>query len=197
MKTKTPVTKDESLREKLKGPTPAGLFWLLAKINSVTLGGGYVIVPVMATSLEKKGWMAEKDFYDIFARAQAFPGPLALSSALLVSLRLCGWKGAVAAFSGVVLPPFLALILVSGALAKTGSLPAVQRFLEGAGAVVPGLVAAMIYKTAAKRAWTILRIVETIALAVVLIFLPAYSLPILLAAIAMLYCIEGPCKRSK
>jgi len=197
MKTKTPVTKDESLREKLKGPTPAGLFWLLAKINSVTLGGGYVIVPVMATSLEKKGWMAEKDFYDIFARAQAFPGPLALSSALLVSLRLCGWKGAVAAFSGVVLPPFLALILVSGALAKTGSLPAVQRFLEGAGAVVPGLVAAMIYKTATKRAWTILRIVETIALAVALIFLPAYSLPILLAAIAMLYCIEGPCKRSK
>jgi chromate transport protein ChrA len=86
---------------------------------------------------------------------------------------------------------------VSGALAKTGSLPAVQRFLEGAGAVVPGLVAAMIYKTAAKRAWTILRIVETIALAVALIFLPAYSLPILLAAIAMLYCIEGPCKRSK
>ena len=197
MKTKTPVTNDESLRENLKGPTPAGLFWLLAKINSVTLGGGYVIVPVMATSLEKKGWMAEKDFYDIFARAQAFPGPIALSSALLVSLRLCGWRGAVAAFFGVVLPPFFALILVSGALAQIGSLPAVQRFLEGAGAVVPGLVAAMIYKTATKRAWTILRIAETIALAVVLIFLPAYSLPILLAAIAVLYCIEGPCKRSK
>jgi hypothetical protein len=61
MKTSTPVTNDESLRKKPKGPTPAGLFWLLAKINSVTLGGGYVIVPVMATSLEKKGWMAERD----------------------------------------------------------------------------------------------------------------------------------------
>ncbi|HWR10209.1 MAG TPA: chromate transporter [Rectinemataceae bacterium] len=197
MKKKTPSKSKEPRSGIPPGPTPVGLFWLLAKINSVTLGGGYVIVPVMASSLEKKGWMTEKDFYDIFARAQAFPGPLALSSAILVSIRLCGWAGVVAAFFGVVLPPFIALILVSGALAKVGSLPAVQRFLEGAGAVVPGLVAAMIYKTATKRTWTPLRVAETMALAVLLIFMPAYSLPILLLAIAIFYCTEGLCKRSK
>ena len=188
---------DAPNKEGVPGPTPMGLFWLFAKINTVTLGGGYVIVPVMATSLEKKGWMAEKDFYDIFARAQAFPGPLALSSALLASIRLCGWEGAIAAFFGVVLPPFFALILVSGIISKYGSLPAVKRFLEGAGAVVPGLVAAMIWKTASKRAWNPLRIIETVALAATLILLPAYSLPILLLAIAVFYCIEGLCKRSK
>lgn len=182
--------------KQLSSPSPAGLFWLFARINTVTLGGGYVIVPVMATSLDKKGWMAEKDFYDIFARAQAFPGPLALSSALLVSIRLCGFRGAIAAFFGVVLPPFAAIILVSGIITKYGSLPAFGRFLEGAGAVVPGLVAAMVWKTASKRTWNFLRIIETIGLATALIFLPAYSLPILLAAIALLYCIEGPCKRS-
>jgi chromate transporter len=149
----------------------------------------------MAASLEKKGWMDEKEFYDIFARAQAFPGPLALSTALLTSLRLCGFKGAVAAFCGVILPPFLAIILVSGLLSTYGSLPAVVRFLEGAGAVVPGLVAAMIWKTAAKRAWTPVRIIETIVLSALLILLPAFSLPLLLTAIAGLYCIEGLCKR--
>lgn len=178
-------------------PRPSELFWLFARINAVTLGGGYVIVPVMAASLERKGWMAEKDFYDIFARAQAFPGPLALSSALLVSQRLCGTKGSIAAFFGVVLPPFAAIILVSGIISRYGSLPAFRRFLEGAGAVVPGLVAAMIWKTAAKRNWTYLRIAETLALSAILILFPAYSLPILLAAIALLYCIEGPCKRSR
>ena len=148
--TKLKGNKEEAGKPTRSPPTPMGLFWLFAKINSVTLGGGYVIVPVMATSLEKKGWMSERDFYDLFARAQAFPGPLALSSALLSGIRLCGFPGAVAAFFGVVLPPFFALILVSGFISSYGSLPVLKRFLEGAGAVVPGIVAAMIWKNRLK-----------------------------------------------
>ncbi|MFZ3110925.1 MAG: chromate transporter [Rectinemataceae bacterium] len=178
-------------------PTPIRLFWQIARINSITLGGGYVIVPVTATVFEKKGWMEEKEFYDVFARAQAFPGPIALSTSILTSLRLCGWKGAVAAFFGVVLPPFAAIILVSGLIGRYGSLPAVKRFLAGAGAVVPGLIAAMVWKTASKRNWTASRVFETLAVAIVLILFPAYSLLILLVAISGLYCIEGPCKRSR
>ena len=173
------------------------LFRAIAQINTVTLGGGYVIVPVMAASFEKRGWMCEADFYDIFAKAQAFPGPLALSTAILTSQKLCGTKGAVAAFFGVILPPFLALILVSGVIGSIGSLPAVQRFLEGAGAVVPGIVAAMLWKTAKKRKWTAAKVVETIVVTAALILFPRLSLPILLAAIAALYAIEVLCKRSR
>jgi chromate transporter len=173
------------------------LFTLLARINAVTLGGGYVIVPVMAASLEKKGWMGESEFYDIFAKAQAFPGPLALNTALLVSMKLFGPKGIPAAFLGVVLPPFLALILVSGLIQRYGSLPAFKRFLDGAGAVVPGLIAAMIWKNAAKRSWNLPRIIETAVLALLLILLPAFSLPLLLLAIVVFYCIEGLCRSSK
>lgn len=180
-----------------KPPTPWTLFLALAKINSLTLGGGYVIVPVMANDFEKKGWIAEKDFYDVFARAQAYPGPLALNSALLVSTKLCGFKGAFAAFWGVILPPFVALILVSGLVSTYGSLPAFRRFLEGAGAVVPGIVAAMIWKTATKRSWTALRAVETLALTLALVFLPRYSLPVLLVGITLFYLVESLCRRSK
>ncbi|MDD3981841.1 MAG: chromate transporter [Spirochaetia bacterium] len=173
------------------------LFMLLARINAITLGGGYVIVPVMASSLEKKGWMSEPEFYDIFARAQAFPGPMALNSALLVAMKLFGPKGIPAAFLGVVLPPFIALILVSGLIQRYGSLPALRRFLDGAGAVVPGLIAAMIWKNASKRSWNIPRIIETGLLAVLLILLPRFSLPLLLLAIVIFYCIEGLCKSWK
>lgn len=189
-------TKDESIQSQGK-PKLLELFALLARINTVTLGGGYVIVPVMAVSLEKKGWMGESEFYDIFAKAQAFPGPLALNTALLVSLKLFGPKGIPAAFLGVVLPPFLALILVSGLIQRYGSLPAIRRFLDGAGAVVPGLVAAMIWKNATKRSWNLPRIIETAALALLLILLPAFSLPILLLAIVVFYCVEGLCRSSK
>ncbi|MCE5255794.1 MAG: chromate transporter [Spirochaetaceae bacterium] len=179
----------------LKPPTPLRLFLLHARINLVTLGGGYVIVPVTASSYEKKGWMTEEEFYEIFAQAQAFPGPLALNTAILSSLKLCGFWGAFAAFWGVIIPPFLAIILVSNLMSTFGSLPAVKNFLDGAGAVVPGLVAAMIWKNAKKRKWNAPHIIETAALAVLLILFPAYSLPILLIGIGCFYAIEVICKR--
>lgn len=172
-------------------PTPWCLFWMFAWINTVTLGGGLAIVPVMGRSLQKRGWLTEDDFWDIFARAQAFPGPSALTAAMLASIRLCGFWGAVAAFFGVVLPPFLAIILVSSLLSKYGSLPEVKRFLAGAGAVVPGLVAGMVWRIAKRRSWTALRIVEVVALTMLLILFPTMSLPILLGGLAALYVVEG------
>lgn len=183
-------------KNKTTSPTPVGLFLLFSRINAVTLGGGYVIVPVMATSLDRKGWMKEADFYDIFAHAQAFPGPIALNSAILAGKRLAGGKGAIAGFFGVILPPFLAIILVSGLLSRFGSLPEVKRFLAGAGAVVPGLVASMIWKMGKKRKWSIPRIAQTGVLALVLMLFPALSLPIMLSGIVVFYIIEVICKRS-
>lgn len=170
-------------------------FALMAQINTVTLGGGYAIVPVIGNSLEKRGWMEETEFYDIFARAQAYPGPIALSTAILCGKRLCGTAGMAAAFFGVLIPPFIAIILVSTFLSNFGSLPAVQRFLDGAGAVVPGLVAGMVWKTAKKRKWNSVRLVEVLAIAILLVFFPSLSLPILLCGIAAIYSIEVLWKR--
>jgi chromate transporter len=167
------------------------LFLLFARITAVTLGGGYAIVPVIGTSLQKRGWVSEEDFWNLFARAQAYPGPLALSTAMLSSIRLCGFRGAVAAFFGVVFPPFLAIILVSSLLTQYGSLPVVKRFLAGAGAVVPGLVAAMVWRNAKKRKWTTPRIIEVAVLTMALILFPSMSLPILLGGITVLYLAEG------
>jgi len=184
-------------------PTPWKLFLLFSSITTVTLGGGYVIVPVIGNRLEKLGWMNEETYYDIFAQAQAYPGPLALSTAILVSLRLCGAWGAVAAFFGVILPPFLVIILVSGVLTTYGSLPVVKRFLDGAGSVVPGIVAAMAWKNGkrlvkdnAGRA-RLIRLIELAALTLLLVFIPRYSMPILLGGIASLYLLEGLWKPSK
>ena len=164
---------------------------MLAWINTITLGGGYAIVPVIGAALEKRGWMTEEHFYDVFARAQAYPGPVALSTSLLVSIGLCGFRGAAAAFFGVILPPFVAIIFVSSLIGTYGSMPAVKRFLEGAGAVVPGLVAAMVFKTAKRRKWILPRAIEAGALTALLIAFPSLSLPILLVGIFIMYFLEG------
>lgn len=177
--------------------TPWKLFLLFAQITTVTLGGGYVIVPVMGVGLEKKGWMSEERFYDIFARAQLFPGPFALSTALLVGADLCGFWGAFAAFWAVLLPPFVVIVGVSKLLLTYQEVPQVQAFLQGAGAVVPGVIGAMIWKNLKRFPWQPHRLIALGSLTILLILLPSYSIYLLVGALPLLYWWEGLWKSAK
>lgn len=145
------------------------------------------MVPVMETALRKRGWTTEEEFYDLFAAAQSFPGPLAFTTALVVGRKLRGGAGAIAGGFGVLLPPFASIVLVGALIGQFGNLPAVRAFLDGAGATVPGLVAAMIYKMAKNRSWKALRIVGTAGLTILLILLPSASLPVFFAGVALIY----------
>jgi len=171
-------------------PSAWELFRVFFGISAVTVGGGYAMVPVIGSALEKRGWLDEDEFYRLFARAQSFPGPNAFTTALVAGGKLAGARGATAAGLGVVLPPFGALVLVGSALGRFGDLPVVRSFLEGAGATVAGLVAAMIWKIARKRSWTAFRAVATLVLAFVLALLPGLTLPVFLGAAVILYLTE-------
>jgi chromate transporter len=171
-------------------PSPLRLFGVFAWISAVTIGGGYAMVPVIGSTLEKRGWIEEEEFYDLFAAAQSFPGPLAYTTSLVVGRKLGGPAGAAASAIGVVLPPFIAIVAVATLLGRFGELPPVKAFLDGAGATVPGLVAAMIWKLTKGRSWTIARAVGTLAVAAALILAPRASLPIFLGSCAILYLVE-------
>lgn len=178
-------------------PTAARLFWVFCSISAVTLGGGYAMVPVIGRALEKRGWIGESDFLDLFATAQSFPGPLAFTTALIAGRRLAGTGGAAAAALGVLLPPFGAIVLVGALIGQIGQLGPVQDFLAGAGATVPGLVAAMIWKMARGRRWTAFRAASTAALAFLLALLPGLTLPLFFGAISLIYLGESSWKSSR
>jgi chromate transporter len=193
-RTKTPPPVDSQANSQA-GPSPLRLFWLFFRISAVTVGGGYAMVPVAGRALEKKGWIEEEEFYRLFARAQSFPGPLIFTTSLVVGAHLSGPYGATASALGVVLPPFGTLVAVGALLGRIGDVPLVRHFLEGAGATVPGLVAAMLWKLGAKRKWTIGRVLTAAALALALILLPSYALPVFLAAVLVTYQLEKRWKR--
>ena len=171
-------------------PGPWGLFKVFFGVSAVTVGGGYAMIPVVGRALEKRGWLDEDEFYTLFARAQSFPGPLIFTTSLVAGARLAGPRGAAASAAGVVLPPFGALVLVGAALGRFGELPAVKSFLAGAGATVPGLVAAMVWRIARKRAWNLPRVAATAGLAFALALLPRLTLPVFLGAAFLLYFAE-------
>lgn len=187
-------TSEEDIEQSKAAPSTWALFRVFFGISAVTVGGGYAMVPVIGQTLEKRAWIDEEEFYRLFARAQSFPGPFAFTTALIVGKRLAGPKGAAAAGLGVVLPPFGALVLVGALLGQIGELALVKSFLAGAGATVPGLVAAMVWKIARKRSWNALRAASTLGLAAVLALLPGLTLPVFLGAALLLYQAERRCK---
>jgi chromate transporter len=185
-------TTDRPAAAKAQGPAPGPLrlFGVFFSISALTIGGGYAMVPVIGSALEKRRWVGEAEFLDLFAVAQSFPGPLAFTTALIAGRRLAGVRGALAAGLGVLLPPFGAIVLVGAVLARVGQLAPVKNFLAGAGATVPGLVAATIWKMTKTRKWTVLRAAAAISLAVLLCLLPGLTLPVFFGAVALLYLAE-------
>ncbi len=142
----------ENLTEK---PRLRDLFITFFSISALTIGGGYAMIPVFADRMTKKKWLDEKEFYGLFAMAQAIPGPMALNTAVLVGNRLRGLPGAIVSFLGVMIPPFITIILISLVFAQISEIKFVQGFLKGSYGVVIGLVAAMIVKLLRNRKWSV------------------------------------------
>lgn len=168
-------------------PAPPELFWTFFLISGLTIGGGYAMIPVFADRVTKKGWMEESRFYDVFAVGQAFPGPMALNTAVLLGRELAGLPGAVASFLGILLPPFFAIIAVSALLANVADSPAVRGFLQGSYGVVLGLVAGMLFKLLRARKWKAAELAVAAAGAAALITLKGFAMPVFLAVVAVAY----------
>lgn len=87
------------------------IFGTFFKINAVTFGGGYTIVPVIRDEfMKKRGLIDEEEMLSLVALAQSGPGAMAISTSLLTGYRLRGWKGALTALLASVLP---CLIIIS------------------------------------------------------------------------------------
>lgn len=166
------------------------LFTFFFGISAVTIGGGYVMVPVIQRAVEKRGWLAEDDFYNLFATAQSVPGPLALNTAVFVGRRLAGAPGFLAALLGILLPPFFSIIALAAVLGVIGEWPVVKGFLEGAFAVVPGLTAALAFNMIKKRRWTPLRAGLTVAGAVAITMAGTWAVPVFFSVVAVSWLAE-------
>jgi|WetSurMetagenome_2_1015567.scaffolds.fasta_scaffold219823_2 chromate transporter len=169
-------------------PRPAtvlSVFWTFFTISALTIGGGYAMVPVISTRVTRRGWMAEKEFYDLFALAQAVPGPMALNAAVLVGSRLLGFAGGAAAFLGIMLPPVASIILVTLLYTAVAGNRFVQGFLEGSYGTILGLVAALLIRMVRLRRWRIFEIALSVICVAGLLVFKAWALPIVLATIVL------------
>ena len=84
------------------------------KIGAFTFGGGYAMIPIIQYEVvNRRKWLSEKEFVELLTIAQAAPGPISLNTAVFVGYKCKGYKGALAAIMGVVIPSFVIILLVA------------------------------------------------------------------------------------
>jgi len=84
------------------------------KINLVTFGGGYAIMPIIKkVYVDDHPYLSEEEMMDILALAQSIPGAMAINTSMLVGLKLRGILGSIVSLVGAFLPPLIVISLIS------------------------------------------------------------------------------------
>ena len=90
------------------------LFAEFFKIALFTIGGGLAMLPLIEdTFVRKYKMLTKEDMLDMISLTQTIPGLIAINSAVFVGNKLAGWKGSVAATTGVIFPSVIIIILIA------------------------------------------------------------------------------------
>lgn len=114
---------------------------LFFAFNRLALQGFGGVLPVAQRELvERRRWLAQKEFVELLSLGQVLPGPNIVNMALIFGDRHFGWRGAASALAGLLLAP-LAIVLALALFARQfADLPMVSGALRGMGVVAAGLV---------------------------------------------------------
>lgn len=103
-------------------PILLDLFLTFAKIGMFTFGGGYAMISLIEDiCVQKKKWISHEELMNVTVIAESTPGPIAINCATYVGYKKGKLAGGILATTGVVLPSFVTIFLISRYL---------ERFLE-------------------------------------------------------------------
>lgn len=110
------------------------IFKTFFKVGTLLLGGGYVILPLLTNELvDKRKWITSEELCEFYAIGASLPGIIAANTAIFTGRKLLGNKGAIAAIFGMMLPAFLAIVLLASLLHEIVDKPAIQHIFWGVG----------------------------------------------------------------
>ena len=129
------------------GNRPASPFALFIAFSVLALQGfGGVLAVAQRELVDRRGWLSRAEFVELYSIAQMLPGPNVVNLSLMIGDRYFGWRGALAAITGMLFAPFLIVIALAASYERLAEYPAVAGALRGMGAVAAGLILAMAFK---------------------------------------------------
>ncbi|HPQ01848.1 MAG TPA: chromate transporter [Bacillota bacterium] len=123
------------------------MFWTFFRIGAFTIGGGYVMVPLIQKDVvDRKGWVTKDEFIDALAIAQTAPGPIAVNTSVYVGYALRGFAGAAASVAGCIIPSIIIILMIASVFDRISSLDVVQAIFSGIRPAVAVLIASAAIK---------------------------------------------------
>lgn len=80
------------------------LFIAFLKIGSLSVGGGYAMLPIIYQTVAEFGIMTREEFSNLVAISQITPGPVSINTATYAGFEAYGWPGAFLISLAVCLP---------------------------------------------------------------------------------------------
>ncbi len=140
------MTGNTEIKEQREGKRVLALFLQFLKFGCFTFGGGMSIVSqIHGVYVEEKGYISNEELLDIISISRSLPGTMIGNAAMLFGYRTAGISGGMACSLGMILPPFLILILVTTCYNAIETNPWAIAAMTGIRAsIVPIIVSAMI-----------------------------------------------------
>jgi chromate transporter len=120
---------------------------LFTTFASIALQGfGGVLTIIQREMVDKRRWLNSKEFTEDWAVSQILPGGNVVNLCIILGNRYFGWRGALAALSGILLPPLVIVLLLATLYNQFVYLPEVAGAVRGMGAAAAGLIGAVSLK---------------------------------------------------
>lgn len=118
-------------------------FWTIFYINLFTIGGGYVMLPLLQREVvDHYHWLSNKEFIESIAIGQVTPGPLTIMN-VFIGYKIFGFWGALGAVIFSYLPSIILVTIVCHYYLKFKNSWLVKAVFQGIRPAVIGLLAAV------------------------------------------------------
>lgn len=132
-------------------PKLGELFLVFARVSAITVGGGYVMFPVLKRDVvDTRRWTTSSELVDFYALGQSVPGIIAMNTAALIGYRKRGFPGAIVAAAGMAFPSLVVIILIAAFLAPWFDTPWVQKAFAGVRASVVAMIVMAVWQVGRK-----------------------------------------------
>jgi chromate transporter len=138
------------------------------KLGFLAFGGAAGHIAMMRRELvDRRKWISEQDFLDLFGIMNLIPGPSSTETVIALGYWRAGWPALILAGVLFILPAMLMILALSWAYVRYGTLPAAQWILYGINPIVIAIIADALLslgRTALKTLWLALMAVASLVL---------------------------------
>jgi chromate transporter len=154
------TTKAEQIAPSMTRGSVREVASVFVRLGLLAFGGAAGQIAMMRRELvERRRWLTEQEFLDLFGIMNLIPGPSATETAIALGYWRAGWPALLLGGCLFILPAMAMILALAWVYVRFGTLPAVQWVLYGVNPIVIAIIADALWslgRAAIKNVWLLL-----------------------------------------